>query len=322
VASVSRYGADRNTHDHLRAVATKEWTLGETARAIGIAAVLGALTIVAYFVLPQIVVTTHDLSVAIPAPPGTKPSPAPTAADLLQARNGARTAAVALLAGLGAAFAAWFTARTYYLSRRAQLDVWYSTAVGQLDAQRSSVQVSAIGELERIARLHPERHRQIVLVLAAFVRDSKSSPDDDPAPVTLQTACDVLMKRDPSRDGDLRLNLTGADLRKVSLEHGKLGGASLRDARLEGALLCHCDLERADLTNAQAAGARFDDAAVTETLFDGVVFTGATLDRISGARPSFVGATYDQTFMRQIDVTEPIALLRADGSLPVGAIGD
>jgi|GEM_PF-4535490 len=59
---------------------------------------------------------TFDQPVYVAAPPGAGPAPAPTAVDLVQARNGARTAAVALIAGIGAALAAMFATLMVFLS--------------------------------------------------------------------------------------------------------------------------------------------------------------------------------------------------------------
>jgi hypothetical protein len=292
----------------------------ETAWAVFLTIALITLTTVAFFILPHLVVSAHDLQRTLPAPRGASPSPTPTIVDLVQAQNGVRTAAVALLAGLGAALAAGFSARTYYLSRQSQLDLSYSTAVGQLDAEQISVQISAISELGRIARRHPSRHQQIMSVLAAFICGFEREAHSVVPPLTLQAACDELMQRDIKRDGNSRLNLSGADLRQVNLENAQLRRAILRDTQLGGAFLRSGDLREADFTNARAKSTRFDGSQLDDATLDGVDLTAATLDCAHGSKATFVNAIFKDTFMRKAKLVDCPGLRRADGSAQSGII--
>jgi hypothetical protein len=294
----------------------------ETGWAALLTLMLLTSTALAFFVLPQAIVSPHDLQATLTIPPGSRPPQAPSATDLIQARNGVRTASVALLAGLGAAFATGFAARTYYLSRQSQLDLRYSTSIGQLDSEQISIKVSALAELGRIARQCPSRHRQVMSVLAAFIRGYERADHEDAAPPTLQTACDELVGRNPKRDGELRLDLTGADLRQVNLDGAPLRGAILRSTKLRGAFLRSADLREADFANARAESTRFDASRLDDAVFDGTNLTAATLDRAKGSRTSFRDVTFVDTFMRETDLVGCPGLHHGDGSMRGGVIVD
>src|SRR4051794_24764467 len=123
----------------------------ETAIFVGLAALLAVAAVFAFFELPEMVVSPDDLLQKIPPPAGSSPAPAPTGFDLVQARNGARTAGVALIAGVGAALAAGFSARTFYLTRRTQALDRHAKSVERLANAEDAVRVAAVTELGQIA---------------------------------------------------------------------------------------------------------------------------------------------------------------------------
>lgn len=87
------------------------------------------------------------------------------------ARQGVRTASLALLAGTLGVVGAVYTARTYALARAGQLTDRFSKAIEQLGQQGMEVRLGAIYALERIARDSSYDHPQIFEVLTAYVRE-------------------------------------------------------------------------------------------------------------------------------------------------------
>lgn len=285
----------------------------------GLVALLVVCALLAFFKLPAIVVTPDDLLDKIPAPQGFENATRPTAVDLVEARNGVRTAAVALIAGIGAALATGFAGRTYYLSRRGQLRDHYKTAVEQLAANEPALQVSAIGELERLAAASPDRHRQVMGDLATFLRSHKRTGEDAdtaPAPAAVQAAFAAIARRRRRYDRDLVIDLAGADLRQVHFEGAKMQKALLRDAKLSGAFLRHSNLRRADLKNAWAPGIRLDHAELGDAILEGAHLHGATLDSATARRAAFKDVQLLDTSMRSTDLRKATDLPRTkDGGV-------
>jgi uncharacterized protein YjbI with pentapeptide repeats len=90
-------------------------------------------------------------------------------------------------------------------------------------------------------------------------------------------------------------DLSGADLRGVSLEEGVMRGAVLKFAQLEGALLVDGELQGADLWRAQLQGtelmgAQLQGADLSEARLDGAVLVGAKLQGADLLRAHLPGA--------------------------------
>ena len=276
---------------------------------------LGALVVLlvagmvlAFILLPRLVVSPDDLRTSVPSAPGLSKPTAPTAVDLVAARNGVRTAAVALVAGIGIALATGFAARTYYLSRRSHFTDRYNTAVEHLRSTEPAVQVSAIGDLEGLANEAPRRQRQIMEVLATFLRSQERPEDAAEAPPAVQAAFAVLARRRQRYDGGLVLDLAGADLRQVNFDGARLRGAVLRDAKLAGAFLRQSDLREAILMNAVAPSVRLDQAKLRDAIFEGARLESATLDSADARGVAFDDVQFAHTFLRSTDLRDATGL--------------
>ena len=282
--------------------------------AVLIALVAGVLF--AFFELPTMVVTLDDLTPGPVKPRANSPS-APSAVDLVQARNGVRTAGVALIAGIGAALATGFAGRTYYDARRSHVDTRYAKAVEQLGSDISHVQVSGIAELDHLSWGSRASHRQVMQVLAAFVCDHRRPADAERAPASIQAAFNVLARRRRRHDRGFVLNLQGADLRQVICEPpmyggyrwrrprgARLRGAILRDAHLDGAFLRFADLRGADLLNVIARSVRLDNADLTGAILEGVQLHAATLDRVDARGAAFRDAHLTDASMDYADLRD------------------
>ncbi|HEX2084986.1 MAG TPA: pentapeptide repeat-containing protein [Solirubrobacteraceae bacterium] len=300
---------------------------GELTKAAAIAAVLVAAAAVAYLWLPDVVVTPDDLRKTITPPPAdaepAAPAP-PTAVDLVTARNGARTAAVAAIAALGAAVAAYFAARTYYLSRGGQLAERHARGAEQLANEAVAVRLSAIRRLERLVTESPADRQSIIDTIAAFLRH----PPSPPAPTAGRAQADVqeaLAAIDRLRRADverLELNLAGADLRGVKLERAALRRADLSDALLEGASLEAAELEGSRLTNANAQSVWLAKANLAGADLTGTELQFATLEGADATGAHFDRATLQGTSLKDARLGQATGLMpAADGTIP-GATGD
>ena len=284
-------------------------------------ALLMAGMVFAFILLPRLVVSPDDFRATVPSARGLSKPTAPTAVDLVAARNGVRTAAVALVAGIGAALATGFAARTYYLSRRSHLTDRYKTAVEQLRAKEPAVQVSAIGDLERLANEAPRHQRQIMEVLATFLRSQERPDEAHEAPAAVQAAFAVLARRRHRYDRGLVLDLAGADLRQVNFDGARLRGAVLRDAKLGGAFLRQSDLREAILLNAVAPSVRLDEAKLRNAIFEGARLESATLDSADARGVAFEDVRFAQTSLRATDLRDAIGLPFDNGGV-VGGVTD
>ncbi|WP_328753062.1 pentapeptide repeat-containing protein [Streptomyces sp. NBC_00285] len=229
--------------------------------------------------------------------------------------TGFRTALVALGAGAVAAAGLYYTDRTLRhtrdrdreqveLSRESQVTDRYVEAIKLLGSDRTVERLGGIYSLERIMRDSSKDHLTVVEVLAAFIREHASAPDQASQPdgsysrptEYVQAALTVLGRR-PQREEPFRIdlrfiNLRGADLKAVRLERVRLAGANLEKAdlteahleeawmqetRLEGAWLNRAHLKDANLRAADLRGASLQD-----TYFEGARLHEADLSTASG----------------------------------------
>jgi hypothetical protein len=239
---------------------------------VGIAAVVLAAAIVwALFVPVADWLAHHDVGSA-------RGSLHETALD-----NG-RGRLLTLGAGLFAAGALWFTARSFTLSREGQVTDRYTKAIEQLGSKELPVRIGGIYALERVARDSKKDHRHVMDVLTSFIRaySPEQWPEDPPASEPrrgtrpdVQAALTVIGRRDVSRDVkrdpyDRPIDLRGAVLIHANLNRANLRDTFLRDTNLTGAYLWQAILADADLRDANLDGARYLETAA---------ITGARLDR-------------------------------------------
>jgi hypothetical protein len=204
------------------------------------------------------------------------------------ALDNARGRLLTLGAGLLAAGALWFTARTFTLSREGHVTDRYAKAIEQLGSDKLDVRIGGIYALERIARDSARDHPVVMEVLTAFIREhsyEKWSPPARPGLAwiarlerswiggrytevrpDIQAAFTVIGRRDAERDA-VRIDLFGANLHF----------AKLRDANLERAVLTDADLRFAILPGARLGKAVFLGADLADAHLDGADLRGANL---------------------------------------------
>jgi hypothetical protein len=218
------------------------------------------------------------------------------------ARQGVRTASLALLAGAIGVIGAFYTARTFALNRAGQLTDRFTKAIEQLGHEIMDVRLGGIYALERIARDSKDDHPQVVEVLTAYVRDHaplketlEGEDDGQESPVArsilegskpdtdVQAALTVLGRRTVAHEQktaqDLNLSstdLSGADLKGANLSRAWLWRVNLTNAFLENANLSRAYLTGAHLPSARLEGANLRRTDLAGVNLEGAIYNGAT----------------------------------------------
>lgn len=224
--------------------------------------------------------------------------------------DNARGRLLTLGAGLLAAGALLFTARSFGLSREGQVTERYTKAIEQLGSEKLDVRIGGIYALERIALDSARDHPTIIEVLTTFIREHSREawePADYNGPLEyqpprpdIQAATTVIARRDHRRD-IRHLDLAGANLNyakltRINFAHANLSRAKLHDAKVSLADLTGADLTGADLTNATfiiacLSGADLTEANLTGTGLTQVNFVRAELARAELARAELVSTS-------------------------------
>jgi hypothetical protein len=223
----------------------------------------------------------------------------------VDARQGVRTASLALLAGGIGVIGASYTVRGYALNRAGQLTDRFTKAIEQLGHEELDVRLGGIYAFERIARDSEHDHPQVVEVLTAYVREhaplnreTEESPPRKPK-TDVQAVLTVLGRRKLSHETEpppwLDLALTSLDhalLFEARFRRAGLRGASLRWAHfvmadLHEAYLGRADLRGADLRTANMSGAELRGADLREADLSGVDVRGAWYDATTGWPEAF-----------------------------------
>lgn len=253
------------------------------------------------------------------------------------------TALAALLAAAAAAAGVVFTGLSLQATRQqntvaeqAQLTDRFTKAVDQLDRaglDHLQARLGAIYALERLARDSPRDHETVVEVLAAFVRTTAARPvpldtasdaetarpcsADQPATARLgadvQAALTVLGRRDTTRDGDTRIDLShtclgGADLSGLDLGSADFLGADLSRSVVVGADLANANLVFAHLGEAVVirttlTNATLGRADLAGTRIRGVDLTGASLYQANLAGSNLVGTNLSGAHLESANLT-------------------
>ncbi|WP_196470197.1 pentapeptide repeat-containing protein [Planomonospora sp. ID91781] len=218
------------------------------------------------------------------------------AKDRAAALDAVRGRTLAIVTGLIALVAVYYTARnadtarrTFQLGEQGHVTDRYTRAIEQLGNRTSlEIRLGGIYALERIARDSARDHPAIMEVLAAFIREHSHDrapgflPDADATTVAapgaalppqrktrtdVQAALTVIGRRilDHDQPG-ARINLSGADLTSMDLTGATLLGARLTRARLTRTDLTRADLTRADLTRVRDPGPRPEGVVLTDVI--------------------------------------------------------
>jgi hypothetical protein len=123
--------------------------------------------------------------------------------DKADVRNATRQILLAAVGGLVLLTGTAFTARTFFLSRRAHFTDRYTKAIGQIASDKLTERLGGIYALEHLMIESERDHNTVVEVLAAFVRErTRTQPYDTETvqvgvspPTDVQAAVTVLGRR-------------------------------------------------------------------------------------------------------------------------------
>jgi uncharacterized protein YjbI with pentapeptide repeats len=272
---------------------------------VGIAAIAAfvAVSYVALKLSPDWFAETHDLD----------------AKGRADARQGVRTATLALFAGMIAVVGAVYTARTFALNRAGQLTDRFTKAIEQLGHAELDVRLGGIYALERIARDSREDHPQVVEVLNAYVREhaprrnqaAAGLPVPPPGlPTDVQAVLTVLGRRktEHDRSDGPRIDLSGTALTWADLSAANFGGANFNGAELiganfSGAVLRGAAFGGAGLGNARLVGADLSGAYLSRATLVEAKLSGADLTEADLREASLPGAHLDGADLRRADLS-------------------
>ncbi|MEU1726275.1 pentapeptide repeat-containing protein [Nonomuraea sp. NPDC005692] len=204
----------------------------------------------------------------------------------------------------------------------------FGRAVEQLGNRALDVRVGGIYALERIMHDSPQDQPAIIDVLTAFVRGHSAQRGSPPlitdvgaerllpaALADIQAALNVIGRRDHTRNGSHKIDLSYAKLFGADLSDAYLVGADLEGVDLTGATMFRANLTKAHLLNAKLSytacrWANFSNAGMVKAVLtntflydaklDGAVLQFATLNR------TFLGgATLQGTDLRHATITNP-----------------
>jgi uncharacterized protein YjbI with pentapeptide repeats len=227
-----------------------------------------------------------------------------------------RSTLLALGAGLFAAGALIFTARSYRRARQS-LDVTrqgrvtgcHTKAIGKLGSKRLEARIGGVYALERVALASPRDHSTVMEVLAAFIREHSrekwpplelAADDDRNARTTrpdVQAAITVMGRRNHGNDCQ-PVNLNGADLTAADLTD-----AQLTDAQLCAADLTNANLASANLTNAQLVRANLTDANLVRANLRGANLCDANLTNANLANANLADANLADAQLGRANLT-------------------
>lgn len=240
-----------------------------------------------------------------------------SAAERLDAVNGARTTILQAVGGLVLTLGAYATWRRLRINeeelrsdRDGQITERYSRAIEHLGSDSRDVRIGGIYALERVARNSAEDRAAIVAVLCAYVRGHAPWPpvDGDEAGLVpedlrslairandVQVALTALgrLDVDPAEQDvaiprtDLRYaRLSRLDFSRARLSHTGLIRARIHQANLREAILAEADLRLADVRLTDLRGADLSGADLRGANLAGSRLDGARLDgaRLDGAR--------------------------------------
>ena len=201
-------------------------------------------------------------------------------------------------------------------AQRGLLNERYQKGAEMLDSQVLAVRLGGIYALARLAREHPgDYHTQIMSLLCAFVRHPAGEPVEVAEPINsrsltptaefnrgwhragndlplrvredVQAIMTAVRERSEAqieieKEGEHRMNLSGANLNDAKLWEVKLNRANLDRVDLTGADLLDAKLKRVNLVEANLEGANLDGANLTGA-FDMRGCKGLTQEQIDQA---------------------------------------
>ena len=206
-------------------------------------------------------------------------------------------------------------------AQQSLLNERFQSSTDMLGNEAMAVRLRSIYALQRLAGEHAEDyHIQIMRLLCAFVRNP--TPTADPwlgigprqsdifrLREDVETVMNVIGQRGGSaleieRQVGFRLDLSGAVLGYLRLEHGNLDSANLEGAFLRGAHIPYCSLIGANLANAVLweANLRFSSLTEIDLSLANLISANLALSQLNSA--NFYGANLTDAVLFGTDLRQ------------------
>lgn len=232
----------------------------------------------------------------------------------LALENEARKTLAQILGGIAFLAGLYFSAENLRLTSERQIGERFADAIKNLGSESVAARVSAVYELEQIARESEPDYQAVYEILTADVRTRAAwreelrqkarRPDED-----VQAILTVIGRRQKvyGNGEATRLNLSGVDLRHADLE-----GANLQGVNFSGTYLYPANLRGADLTNSLMRQTYLMGADL-----EGAILRGADLWRIDAENAilkdaCFEGAALSDGRLHGADLSDASGLSEAE----------
>ncbi|GAB4384052.1 MAG: hypothetical protein Kow00121_47040 [Elainellaceae cyanobacterium] len=196
-------------------------------------------------------------------------------------------------------------------------------AVEMLADDRMVFRMGGIYALERLYKNSQKDYGVVMEVLAGFIRSSRSFDPElsktlfieecmGEIPKDIQTAMSAIARRDPKIDPKVQVDLSGADLFKVSALKGNFQSIDFTSSNLSNAKLFGCEFNDADLTSTNLSFSKlkacdFSGASLSFAELKGADLSFAILQgaNLKGAKLEGANLYYaDLRGARELDLNE------------------
>lgn len=160
------------------------------------------------------------------------------------------------------------------------------------------VRIGSLHTLERLARTSTDYHAQVMEVLCSYIRmrSPTSFPQLPEYLADVQTALNIVGRREKDLDSQMRLDLSESSFDNLSLSHADFSNAILTNSyfreidlvnvNFQGAILSNCKFD-----GAKCLGVRFNNASIDKASFDNAQLMKTDFQECMAEDTSFVKAS-------------------------------
>ena len=245
------------------------------------------------------------------------PAPGAKSADIVNAQNGARTAAVALVGAVAAIIGVSYAARTWRLTSKnvrlaeqGQITDRYVKAVELLGHRTMQSRLGGIYALERLAKDSPDDSGTIQEVLAAFIRhECRTASDEYDDPRFWDDQRGRQHGTFPREDIAAALSIVTASAktgsgRSIDLSYTDLRGHDLTLAHLEYADLTGCVLDGVSACDAHFEHAQMFGVSAREAFMAEAHFEFAFCERADFRDANLAAARFENTCLSEASLVD------------------
>lgn len=239
---------------------------------------------------------------------------------VLEYRTASAPVFAALVQGAGAiflVFGAWAVYRQLRTAEEVQRQQRLDRAEEMVSSDRPEQRLLGISTLERLTGSSREERQHVVDFLAAMVRSRSASRPAGSLELSpdLQAAIYAISRLHAASAGQLRIDLTAANLSYAVLQSVDLRGAQMARVDLTGAKLKGAHLSEAVLRNATLINASLNFATIHAVDLTSVQAQGIQVGYTSGDSIVAAGARFDRAEFQRVTLTHAdLQDCRFDGS--------